>query len=108
MATIKYDKIVRDRIPEIIESDSKQCVTKQVSGREKLQYLYKKLVEETNELSESSSIEELADVQEVVYAIANELGVSLNEIECTRRQKAEERGGFEKGIVLLEVNNPIV
>ena len=103
MAIIKYDKIVRDRIPEIIELDSKQCLTKQVSGREKLNYLFKKLFEEANELSESLSVEELADVQEVVYAIANELGISLDELERIRHQKVLERGGFEKGIVLIEV-----
>ena len=103
MKTIEYNKLVRDKIPKIIESDSKECTTKIVSGKEKLEYLYKKLGEETAELSEANSIEELADVQEVINAIAKELGISLEELESVRKSKANKRGGFDNGIVLLNV-----
>lgn len=104
MKKIEYNKIVRDKIPEIIESDSKECTTKVVSGKDKLEYLYKKLFEESAELSESGSVEELADLQEVVNAIRKELGISEEELEKVRASKADKRGGFDKGIVLLEVN----
>lgn len=77
MKIIEYNKWVRDKIPEIIESDSKECETYRVSWKEKLKYLYKKLGEEALELSEAESIEELADVQEVVNAIVEELGIAL-------------------------------
>ena len=103
MKTIEYNKLVRDKIPEIIESDSKECTTKIVFGKEKLEYLYKKLGEETAELSEANSIEELADVQEVINAIAKELGISLEELESVRKSKVNKRGGFDNGIVLLKV-----
>lgn len=103
MKTIEYNKIVRDKIPEIIKRDLKECLTKNVSGKEKLQYLYRKLFEEGKELSESGSVEELADVQEVLNAIAKELNITPNELERVRAEKANKRGGFDKGIVLLEV-----
>lgn len=104
MKKIEYNKIVRDKIPEIIKSEFKECITKVVSGKDKLEYLYKKLFEESSELSESGSIEELADLQEVVNAIRKELGISEEELEKVRTSKVDKRGGFDKGIVLLEVN----
>lgn len=103
MKEIEYNKLVRDQIPSIIESDSKECELKTVTGKEKLDYLLKKLGEESLELSESKSVEELADVQEVINAIAKELGISLEELEQVRQAKAAKRGGFDKGVVLLKV-----
>lgn len=104
MKKIEYNKIVRDKIPEIIKSEFKECTTKVVYGKDKLEYLYKKLFEESSELSESGSIEELADIQEVVNAIRKELGISEEELEKVRISKVDKRGGFDKGIVLIEVN----
>ena len=101
---MRYNKIVRDRIPEIIKADQKECLTKEVTGTERLNYLLEKLIEESEELTESKSIEELADVQEVLNAIAFSLGFALDDLEQARKKKYDERGGFEKGIVLLEVN----
>ena len=101
---MRYNKIVRDKIPEIIKADQKECLTKEVTGTEKLNYLLDKLIEESKELTESKSIEELADVQEVLNAIASSLGVSLDDLEKARKTKSAERGGFDTGIVLLEVN----
>ena len=102
MKTKKYNKLVRDKIPEIIQKDSKDCVIRNISDEEKLNYLFEKLFEESEELKSSRTIEELADVQEVINAIAKELNISLEELEKVRKQKALERGGFEKGIVLIE------
>ena len=101
---MRYNKLVRDKIPEIIEAEGNECETKYVFGLEKLDYLLKKLMEESNELKESKSIEELADVQEVVNAIADELGISQIELENARKEKYNSRGGFKKGIVLIETN----
>lgn len=102
MKTKKYDKLVRDRIPEIIKSNSKECVTKQVFGSEKKKYLYKKLIEETKELIDSGAVEELADIQEVILSLAKEMNVSIKELERVRQEKADRRGGFSNGIVLME------
>ena len=98
----KYNKLVRDKIPEIIEAEGKNCTVEKVFGKKKLSYLYKKLLEEAEELIDAGSVEELADVQEVINAIAKELNISLEELEKVRKQKTLERGSFEKGIVLIE------
>ena len=104
MKTKKFDKLVRDKIPELIEQDSKNCIIKKVEGKEKLDYLFKKLFEESQELCDSKNVEELADVQEVLDSIAKELNISKDEINRIKQQKAESRGSFEKGIVLLETS----
>ena len=101
---MKYNKIVRDKIPEVIRADQKECIVKLVSGEEKLEYLLEKLLEESNELAESRTVEELADVQEVLNAIASALNITLGDLERVRSSKYNERGGFDSGIVLLEVN----
>ena len=103
MKTKKYNKLVRDKIPEIIERDSKRCVIRKVCGSEKLEYLFKKLLEEVQELYDSRNIEELADVEEVLISICKNLRISEKKLEATRKEKAESRGSFDKGIVLLEV-----
>ena len=69
MKVKKYHKLVRDRIPEIIESDGKQCVCEVLSSKEYLALLDEKLQEELNEYEESKSLEELADLLEVMYAV---------------------------------------
>ena len=103
MKNKKYDKLVRDKIPQIIEENSKTYSIKMVKGAEKLDYLLKKLFEEVGELNESRNIEELADVQEVVNSIGKELGISKKDLEEIRKEKNKTRGSFDKGVVLLEV-----
>ena len=68
-----------------------------------MQALGKKLQEEVQEYLEAQNVEEIADVLEVLHGIAFCMGVSWDEIETARVHKREERGGFEKGIRLLEV-----
>ena len=99
----KYDKLVRDRIPEIIESDGKKCTTEIVDDKKALEYLYTKLKEETNELLEDKNIDEAADVMEVVFAIAEKYGYSEDELLKHREDKKNKRGGFKKNIILKEV-----
>ena len=91
MSTISYNKLVRDRIPEIIEASGKRCVCSTLSDEEYLARLDEKLNEE------------LADLLEVVRAVATARGSSLEEVEAIRRDKAAKRGGFEKKILLTEV-----
>ncbi len=106
MKTIKYQKLVRDKIPEIIENDGKQCVCSILSDEDYLVLLDKKLSEELGEYLESKSMEELADLLEVMKAVAKARGSSIEEIETIRKKKAEKRGGFEKKILLEEVREP--
>ena len=103
MRTIVYHKLVRDRIPEIIENSGKTCSTSILSESEYIKMLDEKLNEELLEYQESKSMEELADLLEVVRAVAAARGSSIEEVERIRLDKAAKRGGFEKRILLLEV-----
>ena len=103
MFTIQYNKLVRDRIPEIIEMSGKRCVYSTLSDEEYLAKLDEKLNEELAEYQESKSMEELADLLEVIQAVVVARGSSIEEVEAIRRVKAEKRGRFEKRILLTEV-----
>ncbi len=103
MSTIKYNKLVRDRIPEIIEASGKQCICFTLSDEEYIAKLDEKLNEELAEYQESKSMEELADLLEVIQAVVVARGSSIEEVEAIRRVKAEKRGRFEKRILLTEV-----
>ena len=100
----QYDKLVRDRIPEIIEKDGRTCKTIVLSDEECLEYLNKKLLEETNEYLESKQIEELADLEEVLRAILILRGVSYEDFEKIRNDKVEIRGAFDKKLLLKETD----
>ena len=100
---MKYDKLVRDRIPEIIEQSGKICRRRVLSDEEYLARLDEKLGEELAEYLESHSMEELADLLEVIRAAAAARGSSMEEVERIRREKAERRGAFEKRLLLTEV-----
>lgn len=99
----KYDKLVRDRIPEVIKASGKECVTEVVDDKKKYELLEKKLMEEVNEFLEDKNLEELADVMEVLFGLANSLGFSEEDLLAKRNEKKNERGGFKDGIVLKEV-----
>jgi len=99
-----YDKIVRDRIPTILEAKGKKFKVCQIAeGFEKGNYLKKKLIEETDEFLQDPSIEELADVQEVIFALAKNMGFTREDLEIVRESKAVQRGVFDDNWVLQEV-----
>lgn len=98
-----YHKLVRDRIPEIIEADGKTCVCETLSDEAYTRLLDQKLNEELAEYQESKSLEELADLLEVMQAVVRARGWTLDELEQVRADKAAERGGFTKKILLKEV-----
>ncbi len=103
MSIKEFDKLVRDRIPEIIEASGKRCVCSTLSDEEYLTKLDEKLNEELAEYQGSKSMEELADLLEVIRAVAVARGSSMEELEVIRRDKAAKHGGFEKKILLTEV-----
>lgn len=103
MPVIKYNKLVRDRIPEIIRDSGKACVCQVLSDEMYLQMLDEKLGEELGEYQQSKSMEELADLLEVIRAVALARGSSIQEIEAIRAAKAAKRGAFEKKLLLKEV-----
>ena len=105
MASVRYHKLVRDRIPEIIEKSGKRCVTTVLSDEEYIKMLDVKLNEELAEYQESKSMEELADLLEVIRAVAAARGSSIEEVEGIREEKAAARGGFVRRIQLVEVSD---
>ena len=95
-----YDKLVRDRIPEIIEASGNKCEIEVVSDEVALEYLYKKLNEEVGELLEDKNLDEIADCLEVLFAIGAKYGYSEDEVLGRRNEKKLERGGFEDNVIL--------
>ena len=98
-----YNKLVRVKIPEIIEASGKTCVMEILSDEEYLQMLDKKLEEELAEYHQEQNIEELADLLEVLYATAKARGYSIEELEQVRVDKQKARGGFDMKILLKSV-----
>lgn len=103
MSVITYNKLVRDKIPEIIEKDNKTCEIRILDDDEYLKMIDAKLDEELAEYHKDQNFEELADILEVLYAATKARGYSLEELEECRREKAEKRGGLEKKILLKTV-----
>lgn len=104
--TKQYNKLVRDRIPEIIEASGRICVTEILSNEDYLRTLDAKLDEEMAEYHADRNIEELADLMEVIRACAVARGFTIEELEQVRAEKAAERGGFGKRILLKEIRDP--
>ena len=101
----RYNKAVRDKIPEIIDESGNICNVKALSDYEFLAELEKKLEEETKEYQQSKSVEELADILEVVYRISQLKGTSAERLEEIRQEKAQKRGAFEKNLFLIDAED---
>jgi predicted house-cleaning noncanonical NTP pyrophosphatase (MazG superfamily) len=101
---IKYNKAVRDKIPEIIKSSGKNCNIKKLDDSEFLVELEKKLIEEISEYQKSKDIGELADILEVIYRISELKGMSLVELDDVRKTKSEKRGKFDDNLFLVDAD----
>ena len=102
--TVKvYNKLVRDKIPEIIEQDGKKCSVRVMDDEEYLKALDAKLDEELAEYHKDQNVEELADLLEVLYAAAEARGFTKDELEAVRLEKAEKRGRFKEKLFLESV-----
>ena len=104
METKKYNKVIRDKIPEIIKESGKKYNLKQLDDTSFLIELEKKMVEELGEYQESKNVEELADILEVIYRIAQLKGISKEELEKIRIKKLQDRGGFDKNLFLIDTS----
>ena len=98
-----YQKLVRDRIPEIIEKQGNRCVVRMLDPEEYLKMVDAKLDEELAEYHKDQNLEELADLMEVIYAAAEARGYTREQLEKARAEKEAERGAFRKRLFLLEV-----
>ncbi len=99
----RYNKLVRDNIPNIIKANGGKAVTRTLSGKEYLAELVKKLGEEASEFTADFSAEELADVLEVVYALREAIGITSEGLEVVRTAKAAKNGAFKQKIFLESV-----
>ncbi len=102
MTHMRYDKLVRDHIPDIIRADGREPVVHIADQAEYWTKLKEKLREETEEFLQEESINEIADILEVIDAIAAVRGIAPEEIARVKAQKATSRGGFAKRIILEE------
>jgi predicted house-cleaning noncanonical NTP pyrophosphatase (MazG superfamily) len=104
MSSQRFNKLVRDKIPMIIEADGRVAITRTLSDDEYAVELRRKLIEETQEFGESGTLEELADILEVIHALTALLGADVKTLEETRASKWRERGGFDEKVFLMEAN----
>jgi predicted house-cleaning noncanonical NTP pyrophosphatase (MazG superfamily) len=93
-------KLVRDKIPEIIRSHGDEAKTRIADNKEYWERLKTKLKEEVDEYVESEDEEELADIYEVLHAIYDFKKIDKQKLSDIRKKKADERGKFEKKIIL--------
>ena len=100
---ILHNKLVRDNIPDIIKSNGQSAKTVILDDEKYTAALEKKLKEETREYLCSKEIMELADILEVVEALAKNQGSSFDEVLQLKKQKQEENGAFDKKIFLVSV-----
>lgn len=104
-----YNKLVRDLIPEVIEKTGKAFATRIPNDEEYITELNKKALEELKEYENAKDqkevVEELADLLEVMYAMAEHHGTTMDAIEEVRVKKARDRGGFRDKILLIEVSD---
>ena len=97
-----YNKLVRNKIPQIMISNGVTPVVEILNDTDYVAALEKKLDEEVNEYHKSKSIEELADVLEVIYALCESQGCSVKELLSIYQSKHNERGGFSEKIFLIK------
>lgn len=98
---MRYDKLVRDKIPDIIREKGGAPVTHVADDAEYAEKLKAKLLEEANEYAAADSLEEMADVFEVITAIMELKGWTIEGVVVEQQKKRDERGAF-KGRVILE------
>lgn len=96
-----YNKLVRDKIPEMIRRQGETPHTRILDQDEYTAHLEEKLDEEVAEFRRDRNLEELADILEVVYALAEDLGYTQQELEAVYDRKHDARGGFRERIYLI-------
>lgn len=101
--TVVHNKLVRDKIPGIIEASGKGCVTERLPDDAYIRALDAKLNEELAEYQQSKALEELADLLEVMGAVVKARGSTWEELTRIQKEKCAARGAFDERIFLKEV-----
>lgn len=97
-----YNKAVRDKIPEIIRKSGRNCDVSKLPDSEFLPKMEAKLEEEVAEYRDGRTVEELADILEVVYRISELRGTAIEQLEFLRKKKLDARGGFKENLFLAD------
>lgn len=104
-----YNKLIRDRILEMIEAEGLSFNARILAPEEHLTEINKKLLEEVKEFAETTNVtdavEEMADILELLHSALKVYGKSFEDLEVVRMKKKEERGGFDKKIYLIDVED---
>ncbi|MDO5344060.1 MAG: nucleoside triphosphate pyrophosphohydrolase [Candidatus Saccharibacteria bacterium] len=100
-----YNKLVRDKILEIIKANGQKSTHRILEDDEYTEELIKKLFEEAREYEKDRNTDELADIMEVVYALAKLHSCTPGQLEQIRLEKAQKRGNFDKKIFLEKVRD---
>mgnify|MGYP003191283125 CR=1 FL=1 len=100
-----YNKLVRDRIPEIIENDHKTCVTRTLNDEEYLKCLKSKLLEECHEVIDAEGEDIKKEIADVLEALENTLHIDHQEVLSIKQKKAHSNGAFDKKIYLEYVED---
>jgi len=101
---IKYDKLIRDKIPEILKGKKVKYKVHTANKKEYLDKLYNKLIEELEEFKTNPSVEEFADMLEVLESIGRFHNLDLQEVKLKKKIKKDSNGGFDKRIILEETD----
>jgi predicted house-cleaning noncanonical NTP pyrophosphatase (MazG superfamily) len=102
-SVIEYNKLIRDKLPEIIKSFNRKPLTHVAEDTEYAEKLKAKLLEEVNEFLETDKEKELADILEVIHAICDSKKITIEDIEKIRKERAEKRGAFKQKLILEKV-----
>lgn len=104
-----YNKLVRDKILEIIEAGGTKYNSRILEPQELLTEVKAKMIEEAKEFHDAENvqdnIEELADILELIHTALSVMNVTYEELDLIRKQKKDKRGGFEKRIYLIDVED---
>ncbi|RBP00187.1 nucleoside triphosphate pyrophosphohydrolase [Rossellomorea aquimaris] len=102
-----YNKLVRDKIPQILENKGREYSTKILNDEDYIKYLKEKAYEELDEYcaaeTNGEAVEELADLLEVIRSLAKQHESTFEDVEAVRKDKAEKRGGFQDKVFLMDV-----
>ena len=99
-----YNKIVRDKIPDIIKNENRKCNIKILSEKDAVNLLSQKILEEADEFIKEPSKEEMADIFEILHSIIKKYNWNYDEIEKIRINKANKNGSFDKNIFLIDTD----
>lgn len=102
---IIHNKLVRDKIPEIIRESGKTPFFFQLEDAAYIEALDQKLLEEVQEYQADRNLEEMADILEVLYAICEARGYTVSELKARKQEKAQKRGGFKERLFLEYVDD---